>query len=90
MINSHLLYQLSYRGITDFTNTYIITRHSGNVKCLFYINKKKLVDLELAGYYDKDFWEEEGWVSCFECDIIFTDLEKLFEHQLFHLREEVK
>ena len=71
-------------------NTYIITRHSENVKCLFYINKKKLVDLELAGYYDKDFWEEEGWVSCFECDIIFTDLEKLFEHQLIHLREEVK
>jgi len=28
-----------------------------------------LVDLELAKYYDKDFWEEEGWVSCFECDI---------------------
>ena len=52
------------------------------------INKKKLVDLELAQYYDKDFWEENGWVSCFECDIIFTDLEKLFEHQLIHLIEE--
>ena len=90
MINSHLLYQLSYRGITDFNITYIITQLSGNVKYLFYINKNKLVDIELARYYCKDFWEEEGWGSCFECDIIFYDLEKLFEHQLFHLREEVK
>ena len=88
MINSHLLYQLSYRGITDFTYTYIITQLSGNVKFLFWINKKKLVDLELAEYYCKDFWEEEGWVSCFECDIIFYDLEKLYEHQLIHLIEE--
>ena len=38
--------------------------------------------------FDKDFWEEEGWVSCFECDIIFYDLEKLYEHQLIHLIEE--
>ena len=59
-----------------------------NVKFLFLINKNKLD--ELARYYCKDFWEEEGWVSCFECDIIFTDLEKLYEHQLIHLREEVK
>ena len=34
-INSALLYQLSYRGITDFTNTYIITQLRGNVKFLF-------------------------------------------------------
>ena len=61
---------------------------SSNVKCLFYINKNKLVHLELAKYYDKDFWEENGWVSCFECDIIFTNLEKLYEHQLIHLIEE--
>jgi hypothetical protein len=47
-----------------------------------------LVDFELARYYCKDFWEEEGWVSCFECDIIFTDLEKLYEHQIIHLIEE--
>ena len=58
------------------------------VKFLFRINKKKLVDLYLAKYYDKDFWEEYGWVSCFECDIIFYDLEKLSEHQLIHLIEE--
>ena len=57
-----------------------------NVKFLFLINKNKLD--ELARYYCKDFWEEEGWVSCFECDIIFTDLEKLSEHQLIHLIEE--
>jgi len=43
---------------------------------------------ELARYYNKDFWEEEGWVSCFECDIIFTDLEKLFEHQNTHIDED--
>jgi len=47
-----------------------------------------LVDLDLAEYYDKDFLEENGWVSCFECDIIFYDLEKLYEHQLIHLIEE--
>ena len=57
-----------------------------NVKFLFLINKNKLD--ELARYYDKDFWEEEGWVSCFECDIIFYDLEKLYKHQLIHLIEE--
>jgi len=49
-----------------------------------------LVDLGLAGYYDKDFWEKYGWASCFECDIGFTDLEKLFEHQMIHLKEEEK
>ena len=49
-----------------------------------------MVDKELARYYCKDFWEEEGWVSCFECDIIFYDLEKLYEHQLIHLKEEKK
>ena len=54
------------------------------------INKKKLVDLGLAKYYDKDFWEKYGWVSCFECDKIFEDLEKLFEHQLIHLKKEKK
>ena len=54
------------------------------------INKKKLVDLELAQYYDKDFWEENGWASCFECDEIFENLEKLFEHQMIHLKEEKK
>ena len=57
-----------------------------NVKFLFLINKNKLD--ELARYYDKDFWEKEGWVSCFECDIIFYDLEKLFEHQNTHIDEE--
>ena len=45
---------------------------------------------ELARMYDKDFWEKYGWISCFECDIIFTDLEKLFEHQMIHLKEEEK
>ena len=57
-----------------------------NVKFLFLIYKNKLD--ELARYYCKDFWEEEGWVSCFECDIIFYDLEKLFEHQNTHIDEE--
>ena len=42
----------------------------------------------LFDYYDKNFWEKYGWVSCFECDIIFTDLEKLFEHQKIHADEE--
>jgi len=43
---------------------------------------------ELAKLYDKDFWEKYGWVSCFECDIIFTDLEELFQHQKIHIDEE--
>ena len=37
---------------------------------------------------DKDFYLEYGWASCFECDIIFYDLEKLFEHQDAHIDEE--
>ena len=43
---------------------------------------------ELAKMYDKEFWEKHGWVSCFECDIIFEDLEKLYEHQDTHIKEE--
>tara|TARA_R110000765_G_scaffold29970_1_gene71210 strand:+ start:224 stop:376 length:153 start_codon:yes stop_codon:yes gene_type:complete len=39
-------------------------------------------------YYEKSFWKENGWASCFECDEIFKDLEKLFEHQNTHLKEE--
>ena len=39
-------------------------------------------------HYDKEFWEKYGWVSCYECDIIFTDLEKLYEHQKLHIDEE--
>jgi len=41
-------------------------------------------------YYSKDFWKEHGFASCFECDEIFEDLEKLFEHQEIHLKEEKK
>jgi len=43
---------------------------------------------ELAKYYDKEFWKKYGWASCFECDIGFIDLEKLFEHQQLHIEEE--
>ena len=42
----------------------------------------------LSNYYDKDFWEESGWISCYECDKIFEDLEELFEHQDIHFKEE--
>ena len=38
--------------------------------------------------YDKEFYNKYGWVSCFECDKIFTDLNKLTEHQEKHLIEE--
>ena len=41
-------------------------------------------------YYNKDFWKEYGWASCFECDIIFEDLENLFKHQDLHIDEEKK
>lgn len=41
-------------------------------------------------YYNKDFWEKHGWCSCFECDEIFTDLDKLFKHQKNHTNKEKK
>ena len=76
------LFRISVSSLSthDFTKIFI--------KSLNIINKKKFVDFDLAKYYDKDFWEENGWVSCFECDIIFYDLEKLFEHQNIHIDEE--
>jgi len=39
-------------------------------------------------YYNKVFYKEHGWASCYECDTIFKDLEKLFTHQNIHLKEE--
>jgi hypothetical protein len=51
------------------------------------INKKKS-KMTKDTYYSKDFWKEYGWVSCFECDEIFDDLEKLHECQEIHLKEE--
>ena len=39
-------------------------------------------------FYNVKFWKKNGWCSCFECDIIFTDLEKLFEHQNLHIIQE--
>ena len=41
-------------------------------------------------YYSIDFWKENGWASCFECDEIFEDLGNLHEHQEIHLNEETK
>tara|TARA_B100001245_G_C22538174_1_gene270072 strand:- start:43 stop:207 length:165 start_codon:yes stop_codon:yes gene_type:complete len=38
--------------------------------------------------YDKEFYNKYGWASCFECDEIFTDLNKLADHQEKHLIEE--
>jgi len=32
-------------------------------------------------YYCKEFFEMHGWVSCYECDKIFTDIEELTKHQ---------
>jgi len=32
-------------------------------------------------YYCREFFEMHGWVSCYECDKIFYDIEKLVEHQ---------
>jgi hypothetical protein len=43
---------------------------------------------DTAEYYDKEFFKEHGWVTCFECDKIFENLEELFEHQNNHLIEE--
>ena len=41
-------------------------------------------------YYNKDFWKTNRWASCFECDMTFDDLEKLFDHQDIHIKEETK
>lgn len=40
--------------------------------------------MELAvhyNFYSKKFYEEHGWASCFECDQIFYDIDKLKKHQ---------
>ena len=38
--------------------------------------------------YDKEFYNKYGYACCFECDKIFTDLNKLAVHQEKHLIEE--
>ena len=45
-------------------------------------------ELTLKNDYDKDFYEKYGFVSCFECDETFTDLDELAEHQAEHLIKE--
>jgi hypothetical protein len=40
-------------------------------------------------YYNKVFYKKHGWASCYECDITFEELEKLFIHQNIHLKEEM-
>ena len=38
--------------------------------------------------YDEIFFEINGWASCFECDLVFYNLDELAEHQEKHLIEE--
>ena len=38
--------------------------------------------------YDEIFFEKWGWASCFECDIIYYNLDELAKHQEEHLIEE--
>ena len=45
-------------------------------------------ELTVKNDYDKDFYEKYGFVSCFECDETFTDLDELAEHQEKHLIKE--
>ena len=45
-------------------------------------------ELTLKNDYDKDFYKKSGFVSCFECDETFTDLDELAEHQAEHLIKE--
>ena len=45
-------------------------------------------EFTLKNDYDKDFYKKYGFVSCFECDETFTDLDKLAEHQEKHLIKE--
>ena len=45
-------------------------------------------ELTVKNDYDKDFYEKYGFVSCFECDRTFTDLDELAKHQEEHLIKE--
>ena len=38
--------------------------------------------------FNQDFYCEYGFVSCFECDETFTDIEELKEHEKKHLEQE--
>ena len=37
---------------------------------------------------EEDFYKENGFASCFECDETYTDLDALAEHQMGHLIKE--
>ena len=45
-------------------------------------------ELTVKNDYDKDLYEKYGFVSCFECDETFTDLDELAKHQEKHLVKE--
>jgi|TARA_B110000263_G_C15267476_1_gene491826 hypothetical protein len=45
-------------------------------------------ELTVKNDYNKDFYEKYGFVSCFECDRTFTDLDELAKHQEEHLIKE--
>ena len=45
-------------------------------------------ELTVKNDYDKDFYEKYGFVSCFECDETFTELDELAKHQEKHLVKE--
>ena len=36
----------------------------------------------------QDFYYEYGFMSCFECDEVFTDAQELEEHENDHIQEE--
>jgi len=38
--------------------------------------------------HDHEFYFKYGFVSCYECDEIFVDIQKLEEHIEEHLRKE--
>ena len=42
----------------------------------------------IENFYYEEFWKEYAWCSCYECDEVFYDLEKLFEHQMIHVKEQ--
>ena len=39
-------------------------------------------------HYDEEFYSKYGWASCFECDVVFYNLEELDEHQKEHIKKE--
>ena len=44
--------------------------------------------MEGSSFFNEEFFNKYGFVSCYECDEVFYNLDKLYEHQMIHFKEE--